>query len=702
MAGVDAKEMNGDATAAEVLAELQRQRSAVVNSFLWVFLGLAVATVLINAVLSGSEMYTFAALLPNVLLVGTVLFSMWLNRRGMLVAATLLTSGLILVAAVLVVLVVGIEGNAVVLVLFFLPLVMAGMLLGRLALATIAAISMAAVTFAPLFHGNLPASLQEATDSTLVLSILQFDLVFVAVTFLLDRFGFRYQATLKTLLRARVEAELSARREMEFSHAVVESLPGLFYMRDGEGSLVRWNAEVERVTGYSREEIAELAPLELFAPEEMETMAGKLREVHEVGSSSQATRIRTKDGASVPYLLSAVRAPLNGSKYSVVVGIDRTEIDAAQRRIDSLNVELARRLDRMAALREIDRAIIGSLDIDLTLGVVLDQVRGRLEVPAARILLYDNLDRSLRFGASQGLGDNRQKSLRLRLGEGPAGRAALERETVVIQASEVQFDNADHVNKLDGYVAVPLVAKGRLQGVLEIFHAGAVPEAHEWHDFLDALAVQTAIALESVTLFEGLERSNIELRQAYDTTIEGWSRALDLKDEETEGHSRRVTELCVQLAAKLDISGDMLVHIRRGALLHDIGKMGVPDRILLKPGKLDPDEWEVMKRHTTYAYELLSKIPFLRSALDIPYAHHERWDGSGYPRSLSGEQIPLTARLFAVVDVYDALTSNRPYREAWSEERALAHIRAGSGSHFDPDIVEAFFEMVNEPQVSPD
>ena len=161
-----------------------------------------------------------------------------------------------------------------------------------------------------------------------------------------------------------------------------------------------------------------------------------------------------------------------------------------------------------------------------------------------------------------------------------------------------------------------------------------------------------------------------------------------------------MTDLSVQLAARLGLGGDQLVQVRRGALLHDIGKMGVPDHILLKPGSLDPDEWEVMKRHTTFAYDLLSSIPFLRPALDIPYAHHERWDGNGYPRGLRGEEIPLAARLFSVVDVYDALTSERPYREAWTEDEALAHIEEGAGSQFDPQVVEAFLEMITERRAS--
>ncbi|MDD3699878.1 MAG: HD-GYP domain-containing protein, partial [Atribacterota bacterium] len=183
---------------------------------------------------------------------------------------------------------------------------------------------------------------------------------------------------------------------------------------------------------------------------------------------------------------------------------------------------------------------------------------------------------------------------------------------------------------------------------------------------------------------------------AYDTTIEGWAQALELRDRETEGHTRRVADLTVKLAQALGVKSEDLIHIRRGALLHDIGKMGIPDRILLKPGPLTPEEWEIMKKHPVYAWELLSPIKYLRPALDIPYYHHERWDGTGYPRGLKGEEIPLSARIFAVVDVWDALTSDRPYRPAWSQEKALQYIKEQSGHHFDPRVVEKFLGLLEE------
>ena len=189
---------------------------------------------------------------------------------------------------------------------------------------------------------------------------------------------------------------------------------------------------------------------------------------------------------------------------------------------------------------------------------------------------------------------------------------------------------------------------------------------------------------------------NNELLEAYDRTIEGWAQALDLRDHETEGHSRRVTEAALMLAMKAGIHGSELNHIRRGALLHDIGKLGIPDAILLKPGKLTAEEWGVMKQHPVYAYDWLSKIPFLLPALDIPYCHHERWDGSGYPRGLMGEEIPLAARVFAIIDVWDALLSERPYRKALSQAQVREYLVEKRGIEFDPSVVELFLkESIN-------
>lgn len=195
---------------------------------------------------------------------------------------------------------------------------------------------------------------------------------------------------------------------------------------------------------------------------------------------------------------------------------------------------------------------------------------------------------------------------------------------------------------------------------------------------------------------EKIEELNKELLFAYDETLEGWSRALDLRDAKTDEHSKRVVEASLILAQSFGIPDDEIIYLRRGAILHDIGKMGIPDNILLKKGSLTEEEWRIMRLHPVFAYEMLSKIPFLKKSLDIPYCHHEKWDGTGYPRGLKGEEIPLSARIFAIADVYDALTSDRPYRPAWGKDEALTFIKENSGSHFDPEIVETFFSKLNK------
>lgn len=194
--------------------------------------------------------------------------------------------------------------------------------------------------------------------------------------------------------------------------------------------------------------------------------------------------------------------------------------------------------------------------------------------------------------------------------------------------------------------------------------------------------------------FSSLQQSRQALERSYQETLYGWSQAMDLRDKETEGHTQRVTDLALWLARELGVDEEELVHIHRGALLHDVGKLAIPDAILLKPGPLTEEEWVVMRKHPVYAYEFLHRVEYLRPALAIPRYHHEKWDGTGYPYGLKGEEIPLAARIFAVADVWDALRSDRPYRRAWSAEQALAHIKSEAGTHFDPQVVAAFLRVV--------
>ena len=346
----------------------------------------------------------------------------------------------------------------------------------------------------------------------------------------------------------------------------------------------------------------------------------------------------------------------------------------------------------------IDRVISANFDLDLSLSEILTHVTTELGVDAADIMVFNSNLQILEFGAERGFRTKAIRKRQVRLGESYAGRAALERQLVQIPDLREVPENLSLTTFLAGedfisYYGVPLIVKGQVKGVLEVFHRTALEPDEEWCDFLNTLAGQAAIAVEIASLFESLQHSNSELLLAYDATIEGWSHALDLRDNETEGHTQRVTEMAVKLGRAFGLNEAELAQVRWGALLHDIGKMGVPDGILLKPGPLTDEEWVVMKKHPTFAYEMLSPIRYLRLALDIPYCHHEKWDGSGYPHGLKGAQIPLVARIFAVVDVWDALTSDRPYRLAWTEEKAHEHIRASAGTHFDPQVVDVFMQL---------
>ncbi len=251
------------------------------------------------------------------------------------------------------------------------------------------------------------------------------------------------------------------------------------------------------------------------------------------------------------------------------------------------------------------------------------------------------------------------------------------------------------------YPLVIMTGQGNEQNAVEALKRGALDYVVKSGDaFLRMpVVVERALAewrhrVERQLMRDALQEANRELTEAYEATIEGWSRALDLRDRETEGHTRRVADLTARLAVACGMPPAQVVHVRRGAFLHDIGKMGVPDAILHKPGPLNDEEWSVMRRHPVYAWEMLHPITYLRPALDIPWAHHERWDGTGYPRGLAGDDIPLAARLFSVVDVWDALRSDRPYRLAVPAGEVMRHLGDRAGTHFEPRIVELFLDTI--------
>lgn len=366
-----------------------------------------------------------------------------------------------------------------------------------------------------------------------------------------------------------------------------------------------------------------------------------------------------------------------------------------------LHEQTLKQLERLGALRMIDLAISNSLDLRISINVVLEQATKQLGVDAASVLLLKPEHGRLEYAMGRGFRTREIEVTNLRLGDGLAGKAALERR--IVSLGDTSFDTNDFTRKklladekFVSYFGVPLIARGEVKGVLEVFNRAPLKPDMEWLNFLDSLGWQTAIAVDNALLVQGMQRSNTNLILAYEATIEGWSHALDLRDKETEGHTQRVTDMTLKLASVLKVEEEQIPHIRRGALLHDIGKMGVPDYILLKPGPLTDDEWKIMRMHPQFAYDLLSPIAYLKEALDIPYCHHEKWNGTGYPRGLSGARIPFAARIFAIVDVWDAITSDRPYRPKWTKQKAIKYIRDQSGKQFDPAIVDIFLKEIVE------
>ncbi|WP_152049615.1 HD domain-containing phosphohydrolase [Tautonia marina] len=403
-----------------------------------------------------------------------------------------------------------------------------------------------------------------------------------------------------------------------------------------------------------------------------------------------------------PRTFSTIICPIIGTQLSTArlsfVAEDITDHCRVEQENLALNAEVEMQLDRIQSLRTIDRAINSGLDLPSLLNIVLDQGLAQLDVDAAAILLRAPHRPGLEYATTRGFFDPPDPDQVDPLTDGPRATAFLERHTCAVRfgpGHDTPIPLQLEHEAFRSYWAVPIVVRGEPWGILEVGHRSTIAPDSRWLLYLETLAGQAAIAIEHATLIDNLRRANHRLLVGYEATIEGWSRAMDLRDHETEQHSLRVTEMSVRLGRELGLSRDELVQIRRGALLHDIGKVGIPDHILLKPGKLDEDEMAIVRRHPDDAFAILSPIEFLRPALDIPYCHHERWNGSGYPRGLKGSQIPLAARIFAVVDIWDALSSDRPYRAALCPAQVRSELLAISGTELDPEIVSTFLRILD-------
>ena len=496
--------------------------------------------------------------------------------------------------------------------------------------------------------------------------------------------------------------DITARRQVEKAlqenekkyHNMVNQSPQGIFIVETSGRILAVNKAMSTELKYSEDEFLSMNIWDIIPKKYLIQHKQRLKKILEGTSLQEGSEyaVQGKDGKL--HFVEVISTPHYSGKN--IIGFQGTARDITAQKL--AEEKIRRQLEHLTALSAIDRVISSNYDLKLSLSEILIHVTRELNIDAADVLILNSNSQILEYGADHGFRTGSVRTAYVRLGESYAGLAALDRKLVQIRDLNDEQNHLLLTTHLAGedfvcYYGVPLIAKGQVKGVLEVFNRTRLAPDEEWLDFLNTLAGQIAITIENATLFENLQRSNLELKLAYDATIEGWSHALDLRDKETEGHTQRVADMSVNLGRTLGLNEAELVQVRLGALLHDIGKMGVPDDILLKPGPLTDEEWIKMKLHPDLAFKMLSPIRHLRLALDIPYCHHEKWDGSGYPRELRGTQIPLVARIFAVVDVWDALISDRPYRPAWTKEKALDHILRSSGTHFDPHVVEAFMHL---------
>jgi PAS domain S-box-containing protein/putative nucleotidyltransferase with HDIG domain len=475
------------------------------------------------------------------------------------------------------------------------------------------------------------------------------------------------------------------RRTEEAYRAVVEnSLQALVILQTGAIGFA--NQATADLLGYTVDELLAMTPETISAsihPDDHAMVWQRFRdrmEGKEVPPRYEFRMLR-RDGSVVWVEMCAARITYRGE-----LAIQAALVDITSRK--------RRELEQQAVLAAVT-ALRATGNLGEMLAQILAHVSELLDAEGALVALREASSGDAVLELARGkwaslTGD------RIAAGEGATSRVMEGREAYLSHdvAADARFVRRDVLATTRVVLGVPLFAADEPVGALWVGRNADMDEDDV--RLLTTFAEMIAVAVRRATLLDEVQRSRDDLEQAYDSTLEGWSRALDLRDRETQGHTQRVARMAIRLARLLGLDEESLIHLRRGALLHDIGKMGIPDCILLKPGPLTDDEWQVMRAHTTLGRDMLAAIDYLQPVLDIPLCHHEWWDGSGYPLGLEGEEIPLAARVFAVVDVWDALRSDRPYRAAWSAERALELIRSQSGTHFDPRVVEAFLRLVPE------
>lgn len=434
------------------------------------------------------------------------------------------------------------------------------------------------------------------------------------------------------------EAEQALRQSEAKHRNILDIASEAIISVDEDQKIVLFNHGAEKIFGFRALEVLG-RPLDMLLPElltekhrmQLSSFADSADSARAMGERSEVSGKR-KDGSVFPAEASISKINLDGRPLLTAFLRDVSERKSREAQLQS-------QLDKLAAQQEIERAMMGTVDLRITLNIILDQVLAKLGVVAASVFLLDADTHILEFAAGHGVDANQFENLGLHLGEGYSGKAALERKSIFVADLDDPENEIACPTPLKGFRTLysePLMVRSRTLGVLELLQRTAFQPDDDWKNFAEALARQTAIAIDNALLFETMQRSNDELNMAYRSTLLGWSKALELRDDETEGHTKRVKDMTLRLAKTFGIRGEELMHIRHGALLHDVGKIAIPDHILLKPGPLDDEERELMKSHPQHAKDMITPIDYLRAAMGIPYSHHEKWDGSGYPEGLKG------------------------------------------------------------------
>lgn len=502
----------------------------------------------------------------------------------------------------------------------------------------------------------------------------------------------------------RKKMETALRESQARLEGIITSALNAIITTDSAQRIVIFNPSAQKIFGYSAAQ-AIGRKLDILIPQRYRENHGEL--VRQFGKTGITNRAKGEmdtlfglraNGEEFPMEAFISQNDIHGEKFYTVIMQDITERKQAE-------VALRQHATELETLVAVSTSLRSALTVGDMIPLVIRQACRVSGAANGSIFLVEPQSGDLlstgwfSAEADRMIPYANAASIRHAAGEGATGRVVATGEIYVVvemhsdQVTTILPEEEDHLRGMHAGISLPLRAHDRIVGVMHVSlreqRAFTDDEIHT----LTAMAEMAGNAIHRATLYEQSLQHTRELSQEYDSTLAGWARALELRDELTEGHTRRVTELSMRLARRMGLGEVELVHLHRGAILHDIGKMGIPDSILLKNGPLDSVEREVMSRHPQYAYDMLSPIPFLRPVLDIPLYHHERWDGTGYPRGIRGEEIPLVARIFAVADVWDALTSDRPYRPAWTKSHARQYIRQQAGKYFDPKIVDVFLKM---------